>query len=250
MREKEQMNLCGITDTGKVRKINQDVCLTYSDDEKGAAVLVVCDGMGGAKAGNIASAMAAGIFMESAKKSLDDECNIIDLMQRLNQAVREANAEVYEKSVSDPDCSGMGTTLVAAVVTAGGTVVVNVGDSRAYHVTRERIKQVTKDHSVVEDMIDRGDIKRSEASRHPNRNLITRALGTSLDTQPDIFFLNLHPGDYLLLCTDGLSSVVSEHVLMSEISGGAELSVKCEHLIRAANDKGAPDNVTAVLFSR
>jgi protein phosphatase len=178
------MNLCGITDRGKIRKINQDVCLTYLDDVKNDAVLVVCDGMGGAKAGNIASAMAAEIFMETAQKCLAEENNIIDIMQQISQAVREANVQVYEKSVSDPDCSGMGTTLVAAVATASGVVIVNVGDSRAYHVKTGRIKQVTKDHSVVEDMIDRGDIKRSEARVHPNRNLITRALGTSLDTEP------------------------------------------------------------------
>ena len=147
--------------------------------------------MGGAKAGNIASAMAAESFMASAQKCLTDENNMIDIMQLMSEAVREANTAVYEKSLSDPDCSGMGTTLVAAIVTQGGTVIVNVGDSRAYHVTAARIKQITKDHSVVEDMIDRGDINRSEAKVHPNRNLITRALGTSIDTEPDIFFLNL-----------------------------------------------------------
>ena len=244
------MNLCGMTHTGKVRKLNQDVCMTYFDDEKNAAVFVVCDGMGGAKAGNIASAMAAESFMASAQKCLAEENNIIDIMQLMSEAVREANAEVYEKSLSDPDCSGMGTTLVAAIVVQGGTVIVNVGDSRAYHVTAERIKQITKDHSVVEDMIDRGDINRSEAKVHPNRNLITRALGTSLDTEPDIFFLNLKQGEYLLLCTDGLSNVLSEHFMMTEILSNVEVASKCERLIKAANDKGSPDNVTAVLLRR
>ena len=244
------MNLSGITDTGKVRKINQDVFITHLDDDQKAAVFVVCDGMGGARAGNIASAIAAEVFMELAKRSLSEEYNVIDIMQHMSEAVREANAEVYEKSIRDPECSGMGTTLVAAIVTQGGAVIVNVGDSRAYHVTNERIKQITKDHSVVEDMIDRGDIKRSEANRHPNRNLITRALGTSLDTEPDIFFLNLKAGEYLLLCSDGLSNVISEKTIMSEVLGSAETQEKCQRLIKAANDKGAPDNVTVVLFSK
>ena len=144
----------------------------------------------------------------------------------------------------------MGTTLVAAIATQDGVVIVNVGDSRAYHVTTQRIKQVTKDHSVVEDMIDRGDIKRSEANNHPNRNLITRALGTSLNTEPDIFFLNLKAEEYLMLCTDGISNVVSEKTMMSEVLSSADIEVKCERLIKAANDKGAPDNVTVVLLTR
>ncbi len=244
------MNLCGITNKGKVRKINQDVCLTFLDEERNAAVIVVCDGMGGAKAGNIASAIAADSFMELAKKCLDEENNIIDIMQQMSEAVREANRQVYEKSVGDPECSGMGTTLVASIITGGGAIIVNVGDSRAYHVSSERIKQITKDHSVVEDMIDRGDLKRSEANSHPNRNLITRALGTSLDTEPDIFFLNLQSGEYLMLCSDGLSNVVNENLLKSEIISGADIQTKCERLIKAAIDKGAPDNVTAVLFTR
>ncbi len=244
------MNLSGKTDKGKIRKINQDTCLTYLDQNRNAAIMVVCDGMGGAKAGNIASEMAAEIFMESAKKSLDEENNVTDIMQQINEAVKEANAQVYKRSISDPECSGMGTTLVAAIVTNGGTVIVNIGDSRAYHVTSEHIKQITKDHSVVEDMIDRGDLKRSEASSHPNRNLITRALGTSLNTKPDIFFLNIQEGNHLLLCSDGLSNLISEDDMKTEVLSGADVQTKCDRLVKAANDKGSPDNVTAVILQR
>lgn len=241
------MNYYGISDKGRVRQINQDVCLTYCDDALNTALFVVCDGMGGAKAGNIASAMAAESFMEYMKSHLTAENNIIDIMQYMNEAIRAANRQVYDKSVNDIECAGMGTTLVAAAVTGNGAVLANVGDSRAYHVTSSKISQITKDHSVVEDMIDRGDLKRSEASNHPNRNLITRVVGTAADTEPDFFFLNLQSGDHLLLCSDGLSNVISEQVLFTEINSGSDVKEICERLIKLAINKGAPDNVTAVI---
>jgi serine/threonine protein phosphatase PrpC len=244
------MEFYGISDKGKVRQLNQDVCLTFYDNTKSTALLVVCDGMGGAKAGNIASAIAAESFLEFMKTHLAEESNIIDIMQHMHEAVRNANAQVYERSMTDSDCAGMGTTLVAATVTQSGTVVLNVGDSRAYHITPGQISQVTKDHSVVEDMIDRGDLTRSEATSHPNRNLITRALGTSLDAEPDFFFLNLQSGEHLLLCSDGLSNMLPEQVLWSEITGGSNVTETCEKLIRLAIAKGAPDNVTAVLIRK
>ena len=240
----------GISDKGKVRSINQDVCLTVYDSEKNTALLVVCDGMGGARAGNIASAIASETFIGFMTSHLAEENNIIDIMQHMQEAVQTANTRVFERSNTDIDCAGMGTTLVAAAVTAAGTVIANIGDSRAYHVTGSRIKQVTKDHSVVEDMIDRGDLTRSEATSHPNRNLITRALGTSKDAEPDFFFLNLQSGEHLLLCSDGLSNVVSEQTLYHEIAGGSSVRETCEKLVHLANSKGAPDNVTAVLIQK
>lgn len=181
------MDYYGLSDKGNVRQINQDVCLTLYDNLRSTALLVVCDGMGGAKAGNIASEIAAEAFMEHMKSHLSEDSNIIDIMQHMNEAVRAANIKVYERSINDIDCAGMGTTLVAAAVAGNGVVIVNVGDSRAYHVTGSKITQITKDHSVVEDMIDRGDLKRSEANTHPNRNLITRVIGTSVDTKPTFF---------------------------------------------------------------
>ncbi len=241
------MNFYGISDRGKIRQINQDVCLTHYDSTLNTAILVVCDGMGGAKAGDIASAMAAESFMEYMKSHMTKASNVIDFMQRMNEAVRIANSEVYEKSMNDADCAGMGTTLVAAVITGNSAVIANVGDSRAYHITGGNISQITKDHSVVEDMIDRGDLTRSEATNHPNRNLITRVLGTAMDTEPDFFFVNLPQGERLLLCTDGLSNVVTEQVLLSEVNNGTEAKEICERLIRLAVNKGAPDNVTAVV---
>ncbi len=244
------MDYYGISDRGHVRQINQDVCLTHYDNLRNTALLVVCDGMGGAKAGNIASDIAAKAFLEHMQNTVTEENNIIDIMQHMNQAIRSANIQVYERSINDTECNGMGTTLVAAAVVNNGVVIANVGDSRAYHVTGSKITQITKDHSVVEDMIDRGDLKRSEASNHPNRNLITRVIGTSMDTEPDFFFLNLLSGEHLLLCSDGLSNIVSEQILFTELNSGSDAKEMCERLIKLAVSKGAPDNVTAVILTK
>lgn len=244
------MELYGISDIGMGRHLNEDVCLTFYDNIKNTALLVVCDGMGGAKAGNIASEIAAVSFMDTMKSHLADINNIIEATQYINEAVLTANRNVIDRSSRDAECAGMGTTLVAAAVTNNGVVITNVGDSRAYHVTATQITQVTKDHSVVEDMIDRGDLTRHEANTHPNRNLITRAIGTSPETEPDFFFLNLLGGEQLLLCSDGLSNIITEQELYSEISSESSVQEKCERLIRLANSKGAPDNVTVVLYQR
>lgn len=244
------MELFGISDVGMGRHLNEDVCLTFYDNIKNTALLVVCDGMGGAKAGSIASKIAAETFMEHMKSRLAEINNIIEATQHINEAVRAANRNIFDRSIRDAECAGMGTTLVAAAVTNNGVVIANVGDSRAYHVTEHQITQVTKDHSVVEDMIDRGDLTRQEANTHPNRNLITRALGTSQDTEPDFFFLNLLVGEHLFLCSDGLSNIVSEQAMYSEINSESSVQDKCERLISLANSKGAPDNVTVVLFKK
>ena len=244
------MELWGITDSGVVRRHNQDVFKVLYDEEKNIAVLVVCDGMGGAKAGNVASALAAETFMHDMGKYVEDMGEPGDIAAKMTDAVSTANSAVFEKSVKENKYAGMGTTLCAAISTVDGEVVVNVGDSRVYHITPDSITQITKDHSVVEDMIDRGDLTRAQAHIHPNRNLITKALGTNSSEEPDVFFLNLAPGEYILLCSDGLSNVVMDDEILSELQHGAEVRESCEKLVAMALDRGAPDNVTAVLFRK
>jgi protein phosphatase len=210
-------------------------------------VIVVCDGMGGARAGNVASTMAADLFMAHVCQEVTPDMNAADVMRSIREAIAFANTEIYRRSATDSDCAGMGTTLVAAVITISATVIVNIGDSRAYHATGARMVQITKDHSVVEDMIDRGDITRDEAYLHPNRNLITRALGTSAAVEPDFFFISLIKGDTLLLCTDGLSSVVDEERIFNEIRNGGDITEIAQKLILLSIAAGAPDNVTVAL---
>jgi len=244
------MELWGITDSGKVRKQNQDVFKVLYDEDRDVAVLVVCDGMGGAKAGNIASTIAADTFMHNMGKYVEDIGTQRDIGIKMSEAVRAANKAVFIKSNEDEEFAGMGTTLTAAISTCGWEVVANIGDSRVYHITLSGIKQVTKDHSVVEEMIQRGDISRTEARRHPNKNLITRALGTSDEERPDIFFMELSAGDYLLLCTDGLSNIVMESEILFELQHSKSVRESCEKLVDMALSRGAPDNVTAVIFRK
>jgi len=247
------MELWGITDSGKVRKHNQDVFQMLSNDDKTVAVLVVCDGMGGANAGNIASELAAQTFMDFMGvkiTEINEDNKPRDIAIIMTEAVMTANTAVYEKSFLSDEFAGMGTTLTAAVSTDSGEVVANVGDSRLYHVTDKKITQITRDHSVVEDMIDRGEITRNEARKHPSRNLITRVIGTDIEEPPDIFFLNLQKGDFILLCSDGLSDVVLDREIQYELLIGRTVRESCEAIVDMALSRGAPDNVTAVILKK
>ena len=244
------MELWGKTDSGRVRRENQDVFKVLYDEDKNVAVLVVCDGMGGARAGNVASALAAETFMHYIGRYIENIGNRGDVAMKMADAVIAANMSVYDKSVRYDEFSGMGTTLTAAISTSDGEVVVNIGDSRVYHITISGITQITKDHSVVEDMISRGDLTRAEAYRHPNKHLITRAVGASPDEEPDVFFLDLNEGEYILLCSDGLSNVVLDSEILFELQRGGGVRESCEKLVELALSRGAPDNVTAVLFRK
>ena len=244
------MELWGETNNGKIRRQNQDVFKILYDEDKGIAVLVVCDGMGGANAGNVASAVAADTFMHHMGKYIEDVGEIDDIAEKMSNAVIAANEAVYEKSAHDDDYAGMGTTLTAAISTVDGEVIVNIGDSRVYHVTNKSITQITRDHSVIEDMITRGDLTRAEARIHPNKHLITRALGTSRVEKPDVFFLKMDRGEHILLCTDGLSNLVLDSEMLFALQNGDVVRECCEKLVEIALSRGAPDNVTAVVFRK
>jgi protein phosphatase len=244
------MEICGKTDVGAVRRQNQDAFSMMLDDERSVAVFVVCDGMGGARAGNVASGMAVDCFMEYMRKAAGDGAQLGDIADIMEKAAAAANAAVYVKSATESEYAGMGTTLVAAVVTQERCVIANIGDSRAYRITDGGITQVTKDHSVVEEMVDRGDITRAEARGHPKKNLITRALGTGISEMPDIFEPELREGEYLLLCSDGLSNIVEEREIYYETTYGGGIEDSCGRLMEIALTRGAPDNVTAVLFKK
>ena len=168
----------------------------------------------------------------------------------MRQAAALANREVFQRSLQDQDCTGMGTTLVAALAGEGGAVILNEGDSRAYHISQSGISLVTRDHSLVADLVERGELTREEAKNHPNRNLITRALGADPGLMADCFRQPMAPGDYLLLCSDGLSNVVEEQEMLYEVIHGEGDESCCQRLLDIALNRGAPDNVTAVLIRR
>ncbi|MGM9522086.1 MAG: Stp1/IreP family PP2C-type Ser/Thr phosphatase [Oscillospiraceae bacterium] len=244
------MNSWAITDKGIVRRQNQDAYNAFCDNSTGIAVFLVCDGMGGARAGNVASELAVTVYFEEVKKRIQNEMSLEDLSELMRSSLKTANSAVYDLSRSDPDCAGMGTTIVAASVVGSLASILNVGDSRAYHIFDGKIRQVTRDHSVVEDMIRRGDLTREEAMTHPNKNLITRAVGTTPEVECDIFTFDIADGDHILLCSDGLSNLVAEQEILYEVIHAESIEFCCEKLLGLAIARGAPDNVTIVLFRK
>lgn len=242
------MEAWGLTDPGKVRSQNQDYYdLCQLDD--GSILAVVCDGMGGARAGNIASRLAVDVFVKEVRRTVDSRLNEKELRQMLEEAVALSNRAVYEHAQLSEEYVGMGTTLVAALIREDRSIVVNVGDSRAYHLSRDGIAMVTVDHSVVEMMVQRGEITREEAKFHPVKNLITRAVGTEENVLCDSFVQPLKPGDSILLCSDGLSNMMADQEILFEVEHGADRSDCCKRLMMIAANRGAPDNVTVVLVT-
>ena len=235
----------GITDKGAVRPQNQDAYYLEVRPE-GWAVGLVCDGMGGARAGNVASLLAVEQFTAALERLPDGPPE--DPEALLAQASGEANEAVYQRARTDPDCRGMGTTMVAAVLVGEMSYLLNVGDSRAYHIDAEGIRKITRDHSLVEDMVRRGDITPEQARNHPQKNLITRALGTEQQLRPDFFRQSVAAGEALLLCSDGLSNVVSDQEMLYEVLHGGPSEDCCRRLLDIALNRGAPDNVTCVLI--
>ena len=236
----------GITDKGAVRTQNQDAYYLKSLGEDLVAV-VVCDGMGGARAGNVASWLAVEACAEYLE-SLPAEELARASGEQLKQAAELANEAIYHKAAHEPDFRGMGTTMVAAILSGEKAQILNIGDSRAYRINEEGISKVTRDHSLVEDLVCRGEITREEARLHPQKNLITRALGSEKAARTDLYELTLEPGEFLLLCTDGLSNVLTDQELLYEVLHGGEPEDCCQRLLKAAMSRGAPDNVTAALI--
>jgi len=239
------MQVWGVTDRGAVRQQNQDA---YAAKvlEDGRAIALVCDGMGGARAGNVASTMAVELFMEEFLKPGQEG----PVEEQMGHAAAVANQAVFQRSATDPECAGMGTTMVAALAGATEAVILNEGDSRCYHINSEGIVLVTRDHSLVEDLVERGELTREQARTHPHKNLITRALGAEPDLMADCFRQPLAPGDCLLLCSDGLSNVVNEQEMLYEVVHGGAQEQCCQRLLNIALSRGAPDNVTVVLVRR
>ena len=221
-----------LSDTGRVRHHNEDRSLA------GGGLLVVADGMGGAKAGEVAAQMAVDAVGRLAGPVAADD---------VRGAVQEANAAIRRVASDEPDKSGMGTTLTAAMMRDGHLDVVHVGDSRAYLWRDERLTQITDDHSVVGELVRRGSITPEEAEHHPHRNVITRALGADAQVDADLVSTELRDGDVVLLCSDGLSSYVPESAIAAVLSGASTLERTAHGLVDAANAAGGSDNVTVVL---
>ena len=232
-----------MTDIGRRRKVNQDYVFA-SDRPVGNLpnLYIVADGMGGHKAGDLASSYGARMIVEAAKRCTDVRPALI-----LQKAVRYANYQLLQKSRESEDYYGMGTTLVALCVCGYEALAVNIGDSRLYEVTQEGIRQISEDHSLVAELVRKGELSPQEARNHPDKNIITRALGIQEEAEIDLFPFHVDPGNRYLLCSDRLSNMVEDTELCRLIQGDENLyDVGCR-LILEANRNGGMDNIAVVL---
>ena len=241
------MQCWGLTDQGCVRPQNQD---TYQIEQldKNSLLCIVCDGMGGAKSGNIASTLAADVFVQEVRRSFKSGMDREKIGQMMMAAAKLANFTVYDQAQQFEEFDGMGTTLVAVLIQGKEAVLVNVGDSRAYIVSSDGIRRLTKDHSLVQMMVDRGELTPERARTYPGKNFITRAIGTEPVVDCDLFYRNVDRGDYLLLCSDGLSNMMDDQEILFEVIHGENKQHCCRRLLEIAKNRGAPDNVTSVLI--
>lgn len=241
------MKITGKTDTGMVRKTNQDD-FTFGNLPDGAVWAIVCDGMGGANGGSVASTTAVKTISEQLKSGYCAGFDGEQVKKLLSDAVAAANAKVFEMSHEDPVLQGMGTTVVACFVLPDrNAFIVHAGDSRAYLIRGFHAMQLTRDHSVVQEMIESGELTPDEAKSHPQKNIITRALGVEQSLNIDFSETSIDDGDAVLICTDGLSNHTELDMVENSIKlYGYEKSV--EELIRMANDNGGSDNITVVFI--
>ncbi len=237
------LDVYGASDQGRVRKLNEDsFCIHGLQEGETTGFCVVSDGMGGHNAGEVASQKTVQFVAEELMKMPEDT----GVPKLLNRAVAEANRQIYQLAMENQSQRGMGATLVAAVICQEQIYLANVGDSRAYAFRGDQLLQITRDHSVVEELVANGTITREEARMHPQRNIITRAIGSDSETEADIFEYDYYPGDVLLLCSDGLSSMLTDEEIREIIAKYTDAKTIVDALIAAANRQGGRDNITVV----
>lgn len=240
------MQCWGLTDPGCVRAQNQDA-YQIEELDRNTRLCVVCDGMGGAKSGNVASSLALDVFVQEIKRTWNHSLSTAKIDQMLRGAVKLANFTVYDQAVQFEEFTGMGTTMVAALISGRDVTIVNVGDSRCYHVNQAGIRQLTTDHSLVQMMVERGELTPELARSYPGKNFITRAIGTETVVECDLFHYRMERGDCLLLCTDGLSNMMDDQEILFEVVHGINKQQCCQRLLTIAKNRGGPDNITSIL---
>ncbi len=231
------MKYYAITDVGKKRNLNED---SYIAD---GSIFAVADGMGGHRAGEVASVTALDILKTGLTKRSKET-----LEHRIIRAVKQANQDIYKRALKDLDMRGMGTTLTVAMPNGDKLYIGHVGDSRLYLLRDGKLSQLTNDHSLVAQMVQSGHLKPEEAEVHPQRSIITRAIGSEIDVEVDLSIEDILPGDRFLLCTDGLSAMLSDNEIAEVLRDKEDLDEAARELISWANDRGGKDNITVVLF--
>lgn len=233
-----------VTNVGRKRKLNQDYVFT-SEQPVGSLpnLFIVADGMGGHNAGDYASKVTVETIVEKVEKTTGT-----DRIQILEEAIAAANTLIRTKARESSDLEGMGTTVVAATCEGNSLCVANVGDSRLYVANRKEIRQITKDHSWVAEMVRRGGMGREEARNHPDKNIITRAIGADDGVKVDFFSVQLKEGDLILMCTDGLTNMLEDDEIRMILDGARDMVEKAEELVEAANERGGRDNISVILI--
>ena len=242
------MKIVAKTDKGLVRESNQDA---YAVGELPGEVAwaVVCDGMGGVAGGNIASSLAVKVISDKITSCYHEKMKDNSIRNLLDSAITAANREVYDMGEEQIDLKGMGTTVVCVIVRNSCVYVAHAGDSRAYIAHNDEVKQITTDHSMVQDLVDSGKITAEEAEHHPNKNIITRALGVSKKIDIDFDQFDLNDEDTIILCSDGLSNYVSTQDIIEDIKDGQYYAF-ADRLVKRANNNGGGDNITVVAISK
>ena len=231
-----------ITDKGNVRELNEDNLAYYVGKE--ISVYVVGDGMGGHNAGEVASKMA----VEGVVSYVNTHYGKLSLEKMLKNAVLEVNSDIYAYSKENEGLSGMGTTIVAIFEYSNKIQIANVGDSCCYGINKDGIKKLTKDHSLVQELVDSGCITSEEAKNHPRKNIITRAIGTNSDVEVDIVTVLKEEYEYYLLCTDGFANDLDEQDIWKELNSSKDLIKSCENLVELVKSRGGRDNITVLVF--
>jgi len=236
------------SDTGKIREVNEDSVAVLKRPD-GLLLAVVADGMGGHKAGDVASKMTVD---QLSHYFLEDEAvSFLTLDSKrkwLSERIQTVNRLVFEHSLANPECKGMGTTLIAALIDDKEGILCHIGDSRAYLINGG-INQITRDHSYVNVLVDSGEISQEEAEEHPKKNWIVRALGTEAEIEREMINFSFDEASYLLICSDGLSNKIPKEELASIVRSTAPLSQKGQELVTLANDLGGEDNISLILLS-
>lgn len=243
------MKIVAKTDKGRVRDNNQDA-YAVGEFSDGVVWAVVCDGMGGAAGGNIASALAVKVISDKINASYRDNMRDSSIQNMLDSALAAANIEVYDFAEANAELRGMGTTVVCAIVRDNQAFIAHAGDSRAYIINSDNTsRQITVDHSYVQDLLSSGRITSEEAVNHPKKNIITRAVGVDKNIKIDFDQIDLDEGDTVLLCTDGLSNYVSDDEMLEIMSDGKHYAF-ADRFVTRANENGGGDNITVVIISK
>lgn len=240
----DNMQIAYRSDIGKKRTVNQDY-VSWFKNKNNQPLMIVCDGMGGHKAGDVASEMAVSHLGQAWKQTSFQD--IDRLSSWLLDSIQKINSLIFQKSLDFIDLDGMGTTLVAAAFVKEEVLIANVGDSRAYLFREDQLKQLTEDHSLVNEFVKSGEISLEDAQHHPQKNIVTRSVGSRKMVQVDLVAFPARPKDILILCTDGLTNMISEKEIKQILKQSSPLEKKTDQLIELSNDAGGSDNITVLI---